>query len=58
MFTHFYSNIPQAKETQQNWKPKNLQANEKLTRFDQREFAEEKSGLYKYGHLYIPEQCR
>lgn len=54
MFHHLYSNIPEAKETIDNWKPKNKNATTNLTRFDQREFADEDSGLYKYGHLYVP----
>ena len=57
MFKHFYFNMKQSGITKNNWKPRNLNAKKTLVRFDQREFADESSGLFKFGHLFVPDQC-
>ena len=57
MFKHFYFNMKNSGITKDNWKPRNLNAKKTLVRFDQREFADESSGLFKFGHLFIPDQC-
>jgi hypothetical protein len=55
IFKHFYFNMPKSKMTKENFKPRNLKAKKDLVRFDQREFANETSGLLSFGHLYVPD---